>query len=49
MLAAVCSALGGEFAKQWATPIPTPASGFWAGGLAAIWLWSHGARVRRHG
>ena len=49
MLAAFWSGLGGEFAKQWAARILTPAFAFWAGGLAAIWWHSHGRAVRTHG
>lgn len=49
MLAAFWSGLGGEFAKQWAARILTPAFAFWAGGLAAIWWHSHGRAVRAHG
>lgn len=49
MLAAFWSGLGGEFAKQWAARILTPAFAFWAAGLAAIWWHSHGRAVRAHG
>lgn len=49
MLAAFWSGLGGEFAKQWAARILTPAFAFWAGGLAAVWWHSHGRDVRTRG
>lgn len=49
MLAAFWSGLGGEFAKQWAARILTPAFAFWAGGLAAVWWHSHGRDVRSRG
>jgi hypothetical protein len=49
MLAAFWSGLGGEFAKQWAARVLTPAFAFWGGGLAAIWWHSHGRDVRTRG
>jgi len=49
MLAAFWSGLGGEFAKQWAARVLTPAFVFWAGGLSAIWWHGHGRGVRAHG
>jgi hypothetical protein len=49
MLAAFWSGLGGEFAKQWAARVLTPAFAFWVGGLAAIWWHSHGRGVSAHG
>lgn len=49
MLAAFWSGLGGEFARQWAARVLTPAFAFWAGGLAAIWWHSHGQGVRAYG
>jgi len=49
MLAAFWSGLGGEFAKQWAARVLTPAFAFWAGGLAAIWWHSHRQAVHAIG
>jgi len=49
VLSAFWSGLGGEFAKQWATRILSPALAFWAGGLALVWWNVHGGRVQRHG
>src|SRR5215472_3026100 len=49
MLAAFWSGLGGEFARQWAARVLTPAFAFWAGGLAAVWWHGHGQAVRAHG
>jgi hypothetical protein len=49
MLASFWSGLGGEFAKQFAARVLTPAFVFWAGGLAVVWWHVHGARVRTRG
>ncbi|MFF4575677.1 hypothetical protein [Streptomyces sp. NPDC001410] len=49
MLTAFWSGLGGEFARQWAARVLTPAFAFWAGGAATIWWQSHRAGVHRHG
>jgi hypothetical protein len=49
VLTAFWSGLGGEFAKQWATRILSPALAFWTAGLALVWWSGHGNRVQRHG
>jgi len=49
MLTAFWSGLGGEFAKQWAARVLTPAFAFWVGGLAVVWWHSNGQGVRAHG
>lgn len=49
MLTAFWSGLGGEFSKQWATKILSPALAFWTAGLALVWWSVHGDRVQKHG
>lgn len=49
MLSAFWSGLGGEFARQWAARILTPAFAFWAGGLTILWWHGHGRAVRANG
>jgi hypothetical protein len=49
VLAAFWSNLGGEFTRQWAARVLTPAFAFWAGGLAAVWWHMHADRVREQG